>query len=99
LKEFLRVLSKDGVLVFQLPSKLRDQPPGTLSASQAALKEVQTFNADQPVMEMHGVEKSEVIQLLNEHGGRVAHLAEDLSLGPAWESFRYFVVKDPAPAF
>jgi hypothetical protein len=49
-------------------------------------------------MEMHGIEKDQVIRLLGEHGGRVVHLVEDASLGPAWESYRYWVRKEPVPA-
>jgi ubiquinone/menaquinone biosynthesis C-methylase UbiE len=90
LREFMRVLSREGVLVFQLPSKHRGEPGST------SLQGVLSFNPGQPVMEMHGIEKNEVIQLLGENGGRVVHLVEDPSLGPSWESFRYWVRKDSA---
>jgi len=45
-----------------------------------------------PVMEMHGVPKEEIVQVVAESGAQVIDAAEDQSAG-GWESFLYTVIK------
>jgi hypothetical protein len=45
------------------------------------------------VMEMHGVEQSEIIDLIERSGGRLVHSYDDGCLGLEWQSFAYFVTK------
>lgn len=46
-----------------------------------------------PVMEMHFVPREEVLELIEEGGGRIVKVQDDFSCGPDWLSFRYFVTK------
>jgi hypothetical protein len=89
IQEFMRVLKKDGVLIFQIPSRRKNQ----LLVNEQKLDEVQSFDIANPVMEMHGVFKDEVIKLLTDHGGKIIHIENDKSLGEDWESFKYCVQK------
>jgi 2-polyprenyl-3-methyl-5-hydroxy-6-metoxy-1,4-benzoquinol methylase len=41
---------------------------------------------------MHGVPRERVMDIIHEHGGRLAYLEEDRRAGPEWVSYRYFVV-------
>ena len=80
--EFVRILKKDGVLVFQLPDTVENR------ANYEQLTE-----ATEPVMEMYGLSKEKVTQFLRETGGAVLDVAEDESCGKDLKSYRYFVTK------
>jgi ubiquinone/menaquinone biosynthesis C-methylase UbiE len=94
LKEFLRILTPGGLLVFQVPSEpvpeLRMTPvqPGK---SYTCTHEV--YPQHQPYMEMHSIPKDEVIAWLLRHGAKILQAMDDTSAGPNWVSFRYFVTK------
>lgn len=93
LKEFLRVISREGLLVFQLPSKHRYGAGRTSNDGETSFTSNKSYIKGQPVMEMHGIEKNEVIKWIDAHGGTVVHIIEDESLGAEWESFIYYVRK------
>jgi SAM-dependent methyltransferase len=46
----------------------------------------------QPIMEMHGIEQSDVVSLLERCGARVLRIEEDCH-APGWESFRYYATR------
>ncbi len=95
--EFLRVLSPDGLLLFQLPSRRK----GSLAQVHSLAHELfdPMLHPITPRVVMRGIPKQEVVRLLTEHGGEVLDIAADESAGPAWESFRYLVKKAaPSPA-
>ena len=82
IKEFLRVLKKDGVLVFQLPDATENRADYT------------EYSDDiEPVMEMYGMCRTEIVTFLETHGGVVLDVIEDNSCGPELSSYRYFVTK------
>jgi len=101
LKEFLRVLSPGGCLVFRLPSELR-RPHSPFQRvarclywwyrdGMAAL--AKGFNLR---MEMYGIARTQVLELIACRGGETVAVLEDHSSGPAWYSFLYFVRKPAA---
>ena len=47
----------------------------------------------EPVMEIYGVPKDDLVKWIETHGGRIVQIQEDLSVGKEWESFRYYVTK------
>lgn len=49
--------------------------------------------SSEPVMEMYGIAKAEVEQLIEQAGARVVHSRKDLSGGEVWPGWRYFVLK------
>lgn len=51
---------------------------------------------DAPVMEMHTVPRSEVLELVRQVGGKIVDAQEDLYCGTMWRSYTYFVTKEPA---
>jgi len=89
IQEFMRILKRGGVLIFQIPSRRKNQS----FVNEPKMDDVQSFDASNPVMEMHGVFKDEVIKLLTDHGGKIIHIEDDKSLGEDWESFKYCVQK------
>lgn len=98
LRNFARVLKKDGVLVFQLPSHLKVEgvrhkiskmlPDGILEKTYYRLK-----YKDTPRYEMHGIQRNEVEQLLGESGMELVCVEDDYSCGNEWQSYRYFAQK------
>ena len=104
LTEFLRVLSDDGVLLFQLPARRKDEvAPG---ARQGIWRKLD-FLARSPVkgsrlaidnllgrsMEMHCIPRPVVVDSLKKAGGRVLDVQADESAGPEYYSYRYAVIR------
>jgi SAM-dependent methyltransferase len=104
LAEFVRVLSGDGLLLFQLPAGVKGE-----SASGAPMGIWRKLNhlARSPIkgsrlaidnllgrsMEMHYVPKQVVLDTLEAAGGRVLDVQTDESAGPEFDSYRYAVVR------
>lgn len=93
LKEFLRILSPGGLLVFQLPSRplglqnLRRIIPMPLLYFYFWLKK-------QPTMEMHWLPRTKVENFLKELGAKILAVERDyVATGNQWESYKYFVTK------
>lgn len=104
--EFLRVLKPDGILVFQIPSELK-QPPQAPPAKRSCLRPLhqiyqrlrpprQSDSLTQPFeprMEMHGIPKDEVVTLLIQNHAKIIDIVADGWGGPPWDSYTYFVTK------
>ncbi|MGH2574686.1 MAG: class I SAM-dependent methyltransferase [Ignavibacteria bacterium] len=103
IKEFLRVLSPHGILIFQLPSNkiigtgiikklkaliLRIVPKTLIDITYRNVKYI-----SQPRMEMYGIERVEVIRLLEENRAKIMDIIPDQSAGSEWVSFQYCVTK------
>lgn len=105
--EFLRVLKPGGLLVFQLPSDLKQPPPQAPVAKRSYLRQLRQIyhrlsQIGQPApplqpfaprMEMHGIPKDEILALLNQNQAMVLDVAADGWGGPPWNSYTYFVTK------
>ncbi len=90
-REFLRTLSRRGIMVFHMPSaktgrKLMDYLPG----GAAALVQRLVLGG---VMEMHGVERDTLIRFIEDNGGEVLRVVPSDSAGGAWETYEYFASK------
>jgi SAM-dependent methyltransferase len=95
IREFVRVLRPDGLLVFQLPSRFV-QPPTLGQRLRAAapawvrsLKRRLAANRA-PQMLMNGVVRERVIDCVERAGGRLVAVLPDGS-APGWQSYRYVV--------
>ncbi len=96
IREFVRVLVPGGALVFRLPSVLPDTFKQRVKRALPApvLKMYYwTKGGHGPKMEMHGIERERVVQLLESAGARVLEIAPDESAGKPWVCFRYFATK------
>jgi 2-polyprenyl-3-methyl-5-hydroxy-6-metoxy-1,4-benzoquinol methylase len=119
IKEFLRVLKPEGVLIFQLPSRNLGTPRHRESTIEAVpspetpsifvtfkqnfkrnVPEVLwrwyvdlKYPVQQPVMQMYGIERSEVESSLKGNGARIVDVVRDGCAGDTWEGFRYCVTK------
>jgi len=89
LKEFLRLLKIDGILVFQLPSK----PALTIKGLGIRLLPRPILTRLRSNMEMYGIKKEEMLSFIEEIGGEVKFVEKSDASGRGWESYRYFVVR------
>ncbi len=83
LKEFLRILITGGLLIFQLPSQIN------LKEKIQKVCTEEHFSS----IEMYGIPKTDVVNLINESEGKVIDITNDYWAGPEWLSYRYCVVK------
>lgn len=96
LVEFLRLLTPTGVLIFQLPSSPKQRWRTLIQPlkSNPLFRLYQRLRyGDQPIMEMYGIEKSELLAFLAANGGRVVDVGADQSADVHWHSYRYCVAR------
>ncbi len=99
LAELLRVLRPGGVLVVGLPSHPRPSLRGRLFAllPNGALNMWRRLRyRRRGVMELYGLRRDEVVELLGAAGGRVVAVLPDDALGRDWYAYRYVAVREPA---
>lgn len=96
IREFLRVLNPNGLLIFQLPS----EPARTIEGIAIRFVPQVLLNvyrrgrySGRPIIEMHGMKREDVVEFLEHNGARLVDVKEDQSSGQDWISFRYCVVK------
>lgn len=99
IKEFLRVLSPQGLLIFQLPSELRN--PNELLVRQK-LKQITPpswLNLYRKIRykaftEMYGIKQEQVIKLIQEFDNvEIVDIKPNQSAGNRWFSFQYWIRK------
>ena len=82
LLEFLRLLKPGGILVFQLPHHIEKKASYD-----------QFHEATAPEMEIYGMNREEVIRILETGNTKIKGILEDDCCGPDIRSFRYIVSK------
>ena len=91
IKEFLRVLSRDGLLVFHMPSERTGR--NTLDylprRASAFLQRLILGGA----MEMYGAPRNVLTEFIENLGGEVRLIKQSGGAGPSWETYEYFVAK------
>lgn len=100
LKEFIRVLRPDGLLVFQLPGRqtgrlrrLKAFAPAPLLAAYHRLR-----YQGHPAASMHGIPRDEVVAFCEARGVTIIDVEANHDAGAGWESFRYFGRRVSSPA-
>lgn len=103
LKEFVRVLTPGGVLVFQLPSDRIERESGTWGSLKRAIKSVAPAAilsayerirwGRRALIKMWGMPRDEVTGLLQTEGATILDVRADGFAGANWAGFRYTVTK------
>jgi len=90
LREFLRVLTREGLIVFQMPSN----PPFKTRLLGPIYWRLPYYHSIRfgGKMEMHWVEKNELQEFSSNNGGRILEAVERSTKG--WRNYRYCVTKD-----
>jgi SAM-dependent methyltransferase len=102
LREFVRVLAPGGVLVFQLPSERIERRKGGLrkrirSITPAPIlrvyRRIRWGGGSSSLMQMFGMPKDDVIELLQAEGATIVDVRADRYAGDDWVGFRYTATK------
>lgn len=97
IKEFLRVLKPQGLMVFQLPERPSDEITGNQSWRSGVKKILPRWLLSayrkitpgwRPLIEMHSMTRSEVRALIEENSGVILDIKEDVS-AVKWISYQY----------
>lgn len=100
MREFLRVLTPSGLLVFQLPSRrlrpLRAKLLGNVYQHLVRLVWPVVWPG-QPLVEMYGIPRKKVVAELGASGGAVLDTRPVGSAGSDWETLRYAVAVRSRP--
>ena len=94
LREFVRVLASGGVMVVQTAGEQISLSPGGLRgllrrAAPAPLLQAYRRLRQGHAIDMYGIPREEVVELLEANGATVVDVAEDPSAGGGWTSFLY----------
>jgi SAM-dependent methyltransferase len=101
IQEFLRILSPEGLLVFQLPDapatihkktlrqSIKSLTPNALLMAYRKLR----YGGVKPVMRMYGVNKDRIINLIEACGAGIINLKQEPMAEEGWVSYLYFVRK------
>ena len=105
IKEFLRILTPQGLLLFQQPSERVVEAPalekmklkvkmtiGTIIRSAVPTMLLNLYRKE-PVMECYGIKKEELEAFLEMNGAIIVDIVQD-HCTPGWISFRYCVSKE-----
>lgn len=87
LREFLRVVFPDGVVVFQIPAEPAPGVAGTVLRTLPAA----VSNRLRKGMQMHGTPVAAVTRIVADAGGVTVAVEDDTSAGPRWRSHLYVV--------
>lgn len=97
LREFVRVLAPGGVLVAQLPARrvlFRHRAVNLLRPAKRWCGKL--FRPGAAAMEMYGMGKQRVRDLLESAGCEILSILPDGAAGASWEGFRYYARKTRA---
>jgi len=100
IREFIRILKPDGILVFQIPSEQKKaREAGLKGIVKSILPAVvvdllrKVRDMGEPKMEMHPISQNEIKVFLKEQNARLIHIEPFESAGASWNSYRYYVGK------
>jgi ubiquinone/menaquinone biosynthesis C-methylase UbiE len=103
IREFLRILSPGGILVFHEPGMLvqnsgKNRVCNTwvrkkMRKLSFIFRQIRGFIAKNPTMEIYGITREEMEYFLEMNGGKVITISEFNDAGVEWISYRYFVTK------
>ena len=106
IREFLRILSPKGLLIFQMPSHRIEKDSETVRKrvflamiARRACNFLRTMiiphsdGSFQPTMEMHGIKREEIIRFVEKNNGKMLGYVQNSFAGNDWLSYQYFVSK------
>lgn len=102
IKEFVRTLSSDGLMIFQLPSapttsnsddgkRLGQLVKSTIPTPLLGLYRKMRYGGTRPIMKMHGVGRNDVTSVLEENGAEILDIKQYQMAEEGWVSLWYCV--------
>ena len=98
IREFVRVLAPEGVLLFQLPGTMRREGSTALGRFVSVFYSRflwDVLHPRTPLIKMYGVKRERVLEVIGGAGGEALDVQPDEAAGPQWEGFRYLVARRP----
>jgi ubiquinone/menaquinone biosynthesis C-methylase UbiE len=101
IQEFIRILSPEGLMVFQLPTStsvhhkigfrqlVKSLLPNKLLVAYRKMR----YGGLKPVMQMYGIDKDVIVKMLEEENGTILHIKQEPTTQEGWLSNLYFVTK------
>lgn len=95
LREMIRVLAPEGVLLFQLPTHFRRQGQWRKERLLQILYSEfwWLFRRPHRYLEMHGTPQADAEKLIAKAGGKVLDVSPNENAGPDWHSVSYLVIR------
>ena len=93
IREFLRVVSPKGIVIFQLPSHRSSTLQGQIMRFFPYSIYRKLKYPGLPVVPMNAIRREELVRFLKDIEGEVLHVEVDQGGGPHWVSFRYCIMK------
>jgi ubiquinone/menaquinone biosynthesis C-methylase UbiE len=92
ISEFLRVLSRDGILIFQMPSNHAKNIKGIITS---LLPEALLNSYRRAIYghEMYAIKREEMIEFFKQKNSIIVMIKEDRKASDSWVSFSYYVKK------
>lgn len=99
LKSFQRILRKDGILVFQIPDRMKNRFLDILwnnSITHGVIYPIFQLFRDRMTRKMglHPIRKKKILKFLTENDLTLLHCSKNENSGPRWVSQMYFVTKN-----
>lgn len=107
IKEFLRVLALHGLLIFQLPSELRNTIPNNKENLRQKIKRLMPTSLlnlrhrskngkqlQQPVMEMYCIKRDDIVEFLEGNGAKILHIKQFQNPRGKYISYLYYITKE-----
>jgi len=96
INEFLRILSSNGLLIFQIPSEPARTIKGLIiryipSILYDIILKIKYIN--RPKMDMYWIKKEDIIKFLNQNGAEILSIKKNQRAGKHFISYQYFVRK------
>ncbi len=92
IRELMRILAPEGLFVIQLVEE-RVGLTSVLNRARQLSYRIRNRLQNHPIMEMHGLKKGEVVDLITDKGGKVLTVERLPDQGPGWASYRYIGTK------
>ena len=90
--EFLRILKKDGLLIFQMPS----EPAKTINGFVVRIVPKFLANLYRRIkygLEMYAIKKDRIEKFIKDNKAVIIHQEQNNGAGPNWISFSYYIRK------
>lgn len=89
LKEFIRIIKPNGLLIFQCPSKEIHKP----FFIKILWYKFKRMILNRPIMEMYPFERRKLSHFLKKNHVKIIAIIKDFDCGPEWLSYHYYVTK------
>ncbi len=99
IKEFLRIIKPEGIIIFQIPSKpdrgtrIYHSFPSKIIQSLSRFLRPNSPKNKAPIMEMYWIPVEEMVAFLTKNGAKVITINKNNAAGDSWDSYSYIVGK------